>query len=101
MVSEYYPNMIISINTLKSGYNYPEEANSFTTIQTFDSKNIELFSGQRIRGWFVAPLTGNYTFYSSCQDFCEFYISKDNDSLNARLIINQTQSSSSYQQWNT
>ena len=52
---------------------------------------IDDFYGQRIRGWFVAPDTGNYTFYSSCDNYCILYLSNNTDPKNKRMIINQRQ----------
>ena len=47
------------------------------------------YYGQRVRGWFLAPQTGRYTFYSSCDDDCEILLSKNDDPLNKKTILAQ------------
>ena len=98
LVREYYRNLVYGIDTLKNGYNFPRNPDSYKVIQSFDAPiNQGRFSGQRIRGWFIAPQTGSYTFFSSCDDVCEFYISKDKDPANVSLVIYQNQSTN--KQW--
>ena len=93
LIREVYLNnpSISGISGLKKNPNFPKSPDSYEIINVFDAPyNIGDHYGQRIRGWFVAPKTGNYTFYSSCDDDCEIYLSKDTDPKNKILIINQT-----------
>ena len=53
---------------------------------------------QRLLGWFLASVDGNYTFYTSCKSLCELFLSKDADPKNKELIIKLTQESS-YIEW--
>ena len=79
---------------LKSNPNYPKYPGSYDIIYAFDApQNIGDYYGQRIRGWFLALKTGNYTFFSSCNQVCELYLSNDTDPQNKVLIINQTERS--------
>ena len=92
LIREVYNNSttIFSVEALKRNPKYPQSPDSYGTINVFDAPhNVAEHYGQRIRGWFIAPETGNYTFYSSCDDFCELYLSNDTDSKNKVLIINQ------------
>ena len=90
----YYNNkikMIDSCDELKSNPKYPKHPDSYDIINAFDApQNIAEYFGQRIRGWFLAPLTGNYTFRTSCNQVCELYLSNDTDPQNKVLIIKQT-----------
>ena len=88
----YYNNNrdIKSINALTGNPKYPLTPDSYGIIDMFDApQDIADFYGQRIRGWFVAPDTGNYTFYSSCDNYCNLYLGNDTDPKNKVTIISQ------------
>ena len=92
---------IKSIEEFKLDLNFSEVSDSYKIIDVFDApKNTGDFYGQRVRGWFVAPVTGNHTFYSSCSDVCELYLSNDTDPNNKVLIINQTNQSVHHNDFN-
>ena len=59
--------------------------NVFNTIQ-----NTSYSYCQRIRGWFQVEVTGNYTFYTSCSNACQLYLSTNNDPANMTQVANQT-----------
>ena len=61
-------------------------------------QNFAFNYGQRVRGWFQTTFSGNYTFFSSCDDFCDFYLSEDIYPAKKSRIISQTQST--YNTWN-
>lgn len=42
--------------------------------------------GTRLRGWLVAPETGDYTFFVSADDQCELWLSSDDSPFNRELI---------------
>ena len=76
---------------MKRTQKYPSNPNSYEIINAFEaSQNFSDYYGQRIRGWFLALQTSNYTFYSSCNQVCELYLSNDTDPKNKVLIVNQT-----------
>jgi hypothetical protein len=45
--------------------------------------------GTRLRGYFVAPKTGNYVFYGHSDDRGAFYLSTDSDPANKKLIATE------------
>ena len=46
--------------------------------------------GARYRSYLLAKETGNYTFYTFCDDNCQFFISGDMNPRGKKMIINQT-----------
>ncbi len=54
--------------------------------------------GERMRGLFVAPVTGSYTFWLAADDTGELYLSTDDTPLNKQLIASVTSSTAS-RQW--
>ena len=78
---------------------YPERPDARSVLKTFDApQRVGRDYGQRMYGWFTAPESGNYVFYSSCSDTCETYLSQDDDPGNKRKIISQMESSK-HNQW--
>ena len=99
MIQEVYLNVSsgYSIENLKHSPNYPRYPDLYDTLSSFDtSTNISDYHGERIRGWVQVRNSGNYTFYSSCKDVCQLYLSEDNDPGKKTVLINQTQSSIHY-----
>lgn len=45
--------------------------------------------GTRMRGFFVAPKTGNYVFYGHSDDRGEFYLSTDSEAANKKLVATE------------
>ena len=87
---EVFYSMTVNINNLRSSLIYPKVSSYYNIITLFDTPlNLANYC-QRIRGWFVTPLKGNHTFYTSCDDICQFYISDDNDPSDTKLLISQT-----------
>ena len=106
LIREVYKNisqnvsLFTSCYALKCSQNYPSSPDSYGIINDFEaSQNFGDYYGQRIRGWFLALQTGNYTFYSSCNHFCELYLSNNTDPKNKVLIVNQT-GRSNYNEFN-
>ena len=65
--------------------------------------------GERVRGYFTAPVTGNYYFWIAASDSAQLWISDDNEAVNAvlRAYVTPTnnptapgQNGTSPQQWN-
>ena len=55
---------------------YPNIPSSVKILQTFDAPYNERYNyGQRMRGQFVAPMTGDYRFVMSCDRKCELWLS--------------------------
>ncbi len=51
--------------------------------------NINDNYGSRMKGWLVAPVTGNYSFWIASDDNGEFWLSTDSDPANLVLICFQ------------
>ncbi|EDO28260.1 predicted protein [Nematostella vectensis] len=50
--------------------------------------------GVRMRAYFLAPLTGSYTFYTTCDDSCQLFLSTDVNPKTKRMIIDQPEKAS-------
>ncbi|EDO32659.1 predicted protein [Nematostella vectensis] len=77
-----------TVEALKVDSRFPATPSVSVSIADFeDSGGRGNNYGQRLTAYFVAPETGNYTFYMSCDDQCELSISTDHHVINARKII--------------
>jgi glucose/arabinose dehydrogenase len=60
-----------------------KKPNAITSVKTFEGPiNVGDYYGDRYRGYITAPLTGNYTFWVSGDDFSDFYLSTDENPAN-------------------
>ena len=90
VIREVYQNLnhTYTFQNLKSRLSFNPDG--YNMLQIFDAPiNVGDWYGQRIRGWFSAPLNGNYTFYASCDNFCELHISEDNSPAFLNMVIQQ------------
>lgn len=63
-------------------------------------RNDDDFYGQRLQAYFVPPISGNYTFYASCDSECVFYLSSDEMPENKKEVIRiDQQRRTEYEQW--
>ncbi|XP_065653627.1 uncharacterized protein LOC136080642 isoform X2 [Hydra vulgaris] len=86
LVHESFDNVGISV---LSSYLSNASPESYEIIEDFASlQNITGYLRHKVYGWFLAPLTGNYTFTSSCNFTCQLYLSNDSNPLNKTIIIN-------------
>ena len=84
------PSSKSGIEALTANPNFPANPDARGYLEEFDAPtNVGDQYGQRIRGWFLAPQSGKYIFYSSCDDNCELYISQDDDPKNKKIVIAQ------------
>jgi len=67
-----YPNSPTSVSYLSGSFETPPDSGDYY--------------GQRVSGWIVAPVTGNYTFYISSDDQSELFLSTDDSPINKRVI---------------
>jgi hypothetical protein len=49
----------------------------YTSFETY-SKNLDDRYGEVFTGWFTAPVTANYRFYTSADDYSRVYMDKTN-----------------------
>ncbi len=77
-----------AVSDLTSNPAYPNSPSGTETVTTlFESPtNWNDNYGQRMRGYYIAPVTGNYFFYIASDDNGELWLSTDNTVANKRLI---------------
>lgn len=54
------------------------------------------YYGQRLRSFFRAPETGNYTFQTSCDNDCQLWMSNNELPAGKRLIVDQRKHTRQY-----
>lgn len=79
-----------TIKDLTSDPRFPNNANKSEYIPHFKKNraNHENY-GNRFRSYLLARETGNYTFYTFCDDSCRLFLSSDINPRNKRQIIDQ------------
>lgn len=79
-----------ALDAIYRSHKFPNEPDSKEVIDRFDAPTrIGYQYGQLIWGWFIAPLDGEYVFYSACDDACDIYMSPDEGKDHIRKIISQ------------
>ena len=84
----------VKITALTSDPRYPDNATESGYLPLFKDNNpneVYRNHGARYRSYFQAQETGNYTFYTFCDDRCRLYLSSDVNPRHKKTIINQTQ----------
>ena len=80
-----------SVSNLTGHPNYPERPHSEVLLTSFESgKNLGSSYGSAVRGYVIAPATGDYTFWISANDSGELWISPDAEPGNAVLRASVT-----------
>ena len=80
-----------AIKDLTSNPRFPNNPNKSEYITNFKKSTPNLRSyGSRYRSYFLAKETGNYTFYTFCDDSCQVFLSSDVNPKNEQLIIDQS-----------
>jgi hypothetical protein len=75
-----------SVDDLTSSANFPDKPNSEVILPSFDGGTGQGSQyGSTIRGYLIAPATGDYTFWISGDDSARLFISTDEDPQNATL----------------
>lgn len=89
-----------SINKLKDDPYYPNDPSLIEIIENFDAPfDIDRDYGSRVKGYFVAPETGNYTFYMSGSQSGELWMSSTESQQNLTKLISLDQATG-HNQWN-
>ncbi|KAL9984221.1 hypothetical protein ACROYT_G006494 [Oculina patagonica] len=78
-----------AINDLTSDPRYPKNATKSEYLPSFRKKSLKEHYGSRYRSYLLAQETGNYTFYTFCDDSCQLFLSSDVNPRNKRKIIDQ------------
>ena len=91
--------MMRALDALYKSHKFPNEPDSKEILDRFDAPTrVGYQYGQLIWGWFIAPLDGEYIFYSACDDACDIYMSPDEGKDHIRKIISQNRWSM-HNQW--
>ena len=89
-----------SISTLKDDPYYPNDPSLIEIIENFDAPfDIDKDYGSRVKGYFVAPETGNYTFYMSGSQSGELWMSSTESQQNLSKLVSMDQPTG-HNQWN-
>lgn len=77
-----------AISDLTNNPAYPASPSETTVLTQFFEAPTDVMEayGQRLRGTFLAPVTGNYTFWIATDDNGSLYLSTDSNPANSRLI---------------
>ena len=77
-----------NITALEKCPDYPNNPTTIEIIENFDAPfNVDNDYGSKVKGYFIAPETGNTTFYLSCSKSCKLFFSADEESKNKTVII--------------
>ncbi len=76
------------LSALTSSANYPNRPTSKNYVTDYFESPTDILEnyGQRMHGYVVPPLTGNYTFWVATDDQGALYLSSDENPANSRLI---------------
>jgi len=75
------------ITDLTDYADYPDNPTTSSYLTIFDSNDsIGDNYGARIHGWLYCPATGDYTFWLSCADQGQLWLSTDDDPANIQMI---------------
>lgn len=78
------------IEELTSDLRFPNNPNKSEYIPHFKKNTVNHENyGNRFRSYLLARETGNYTFYTFCDDSCWLFLSSDINPRNKRRIIDQ------------
>ena len=90
-----------AVSDLTSHPDYPDNPHDGEMLNAFNSPGdgnwIDNY-GARVRGYVYPPADGDYTFWVTGDDFCELYLSTDDDPANAALIA-EVPGWTSYLEW--
>jgi hypothetical protein len=77
-----------ALTDLTGNGNYPDEPTRSEELTEFDTGQDAIGTnyGGRIHGWLYVPLTGNYTFWFTCADEGELWLSTDDDPTNVQRL---------------
>ena len=89
-----------NLTSLRTNPDYPNNPSTIEIIENFDAPfNVDNDYGSKLKGYFIAPETGNNTFYLSCSKACELFFSSDEEAKNKTRIVTLSKSTW-HNQWN-
>ncbi len=81
-----------AVADLTGSADYPDNPTSTNLVTDYFEAPVDVLEdyGQRMHGYVVPPVTGNYTFWISSDDGSELWLSTDSSPANKRLIASVT-----------
>jgi len=91
---QIYTNLLgSSIANLTSSPNFPGAPDLVDSVPMLESQYLPNDAGenygQRLTGWLVPPVTGDYVFYLAADDQAQVFLSTDDFPANKRLIVQE------------
>jgi len=77
-----------AVTDLTGNADYPSNPTRIEELTSFDTGDSAVGAnyGGRIHGWLYVPITGDYTFYFTCSNEGELWLSTDDDPGNVQLL---------------
>jgi len=88
LMEVFHNRMNADFTQIRNDALFPEQKFMLKELTTADDGNSLNNFSARIRGYLVPPSTSQYTFFLSCDDAAQFWLSPDTSVANAQLKIN-------------
>jgi hypothetical protein len=87
LLREVYPGSFGDVSALTNDVNFPDNPAEVGVLENFEAPaNAGSNYGQRVSGYIVPPLTGDYTFWIASDDQSQLFLSTDEDPAKVRVI---------------
>ena len=88
------------ISDLRSSAYYPNDPSDIQIIENFDAPfDLDRDYGSKIKGYFIPPENGPYTFFLAGSEAAELWLSENGEESGLKKIVSFT-NGSSHNQWN-
>ncbi|KAF0987930.1 hypothetical protein HZS_3573 [Henneguya salminicola] len=96
------PNDDLSLNALIKDNRYPYFPDEYLILDTFEAPpNVGDYYGQRLSTYYLAPETGAFVFYLSCNEECELWMGKNVSEYSLEKVAYLTSNfSTEFREWN-
>jgi WD40 repeat protein len=79
-----------AVADLTNNHRFPDHPDRDEMVPTFESTDIlTTHYGERLSGYLIPPLTGDYVFYLAADDQAQLWLSTDESPANKRLILEE------------
>ena len=100
MHTKFWSNVVksFSIAALTNDVRFPINPTLTGYLHNYESPvDIENYYGLQLWSYFAAPETGLYTFYASCDNYCQIFLSPNTLEKDKRKIIDVKEWTNPYQ----
>ena len=88
------------VSDLRSSAYYPNDPSDIQIIENFDAPfDLDRDYGTKVKGYFIPPETGKYTFFLAGSESAEMWLSENGQESGLKKIVSFTKGSS-HNQWN-